>query len=351
MAFFGVTQEVIDSVKPIDGADRIEVAKLRGKDFQFVIGKGTFAPGDACLYIPIDALLPQPLAEKLGVAGKLAGKDKNRVKTVKLRGVLSQGIVAPCSIASGSDPAAITAELGVTKYDPPEVPCHGGTLARLPEGQGVYDLEGADRYTEILERMLDQDVWVTEKVEGQNFSVTIEPDGSVFVNQRCFTILPIEGAEHTLWKIAREKRVIEFAQWVQKDVRAKTLPPDRITVYGEAIGPGIQGNVYKLAKHAVKLFDIRVGAAWVGPEAFAELMSGFFRADAMDMGVPSLYVGPLRLWIGDKTLKQSSDGRSKLADVAREGIVIKPLVEQTVENFGRLVLKQRSPEYLAKSEF
>ena len=57
MSFFGVTVEVIDKVLPIEGADRIEVATLRDKDFQFIIAKGSFFPGDQCLYFPVDSLI------------------------------------------------------------------------------------------------------------------------------------------------------------------------------------------------------------------------------------------------------------------------------------------------------
>jgi RNA ligase (TIGR02306 family) len=348
MAFFGVTVEVIGSVAPIEGADRIEVATLRGKDFQFVIAKGSFAPGDRCLYVPVDALLPESVAQALGVAGKLAGRAKNRVKTVKLRGQISQGIVAsttlvPDDVLAGA-PSDLTAHLGITKYEAPEIVCADATLSDLPDGISVYDIEGADRYTEVAARLFDGDVLVTEKVEGSNFSVVARPDGGLLVNQRTKTILPREGAEHTFWKIARECRVLEFA------ASLTTRHPGRqVTVYGEAVGPGIQGNYYKLAKHSVRLFDIRVGLEWLPPRAFLDAVRVFY-GDADDPVAPVLHFGPLADWLGGRTIKAASDGRSRLADVAREGIVIRPAIEREASEVGRLILKQRSPEYLARTD-
>lgn len=348
MAFFGVTVEQIDRVSPIEGADRIEVATLRGKDFQFVIARGSFAPGDACLYVPIDSLLPQPLAQLLGVAGKLAGREQNRVKTVKLRGQISQGIVARTDVVPAEllaqGPAAITAHLGVTKHEPPEIVCADATLVELPDGVSVYDIEGADRYTEQAALLHEGDVLVTEKVEGSNFSVVVKPDGAVLVNQRTKSIVPRDGAEHTFWKVAREQRVIDFATAL-----SKKRPGAQVAVYGEALGPGVQGNLYKLRSHTVRLFDIRVGASWLSAEEFLAEVAAFYERPA-EVTVPVLHRGPLAAWLGGQTIKQASNGRSRLADVPREGIVIRPAVEREVSGFGRLVLKQRSPEYLSRTD-
>jgi RNA ligase (TIGR02306 family) len=348
MAFFGVTVEEIGSVSPITGADRIEVAQLRGKDFQFVIGKGAFAPGDRCLYFPVDSLLPATLAEALGVAGKLAGRDKNRVKTVKLRGQISQGIVAPTSLVPGEllaqGPEALTAHLGVSKYDPPEIVCNDATLVELPDGVSVYDIEGADRYTAQASLLHEGEVMVTEKVEGSNFSVLVRPDGTLMVNQRTKTIVPREGVEHTFWKIARERQVLDFARAL-----GLRYPGHSVLVYGEALGPGIQGNLYKLKGHEVRFFDIRVDGAWLSSQEVLDAIASFY-ARPDEVTAPVLHRGPLAGWLAGRTIKEASNGRSQLADVLREGVVIRPVTERQIPDFGRLLLKQRSPEYLAKTD-
>jgi RNA ligase (TIGR02306 family) len=350
MSFFGVTAEEIKQVGPIDGADRIEVASLAGMDYSFVVGKGQFKAGDKVLYFPVDSIIPIDVTRKMGLEGKLSGKNKDRVKTIKLRGQISQGIVAVLDLVPAhimeQGPEAITDCLGVKKYDPPEVPCHNAILKGLPDGVPVYDIESADRYVEVAARLMEQDVMVSEKVEGSNFSVLVTASGEVMVNQHNYTIIPKEGAEHTFWKVAQEQGIIDFA----KSVSSADSTKRDVVVYGEMLGPGIQKNIYKLVKHKVLLFDVMANRQWFDPEKFMFAVQGFF--GDLTAAVPILgdVGGPLSRWLGGKTIKEASNGKSCLADVLREGIVIKPMKEQTDPKLGRLFLKQRSPEYLAKEE-
>ena len=206
MAFFGVTVESIASLNPITGADRIERANLTGLAFEFVVPKGRHTVGERVLYFPVDSIIPLPVLEKMGLVGKLAGKDKNRLKTCRLRQQISQGLVAPVDLvpdAANKTSEQITVELGVTKYEPPAVLVKSANLLPLPVGLSVYDIEGADRYMDVLALLRPQVVTITEKVEGQNFSVMVDMDMQVFVNQRCFTIknLP-DHAPHFFWTVA-----------------------------------------------------------------------------------------------------------------------------------------------------
>jgi len=122
-----------------------------------------------------------------------------------------------------------------------------------------------------------------------------------------------------------------------------------VVVYGEMLGPGIQKNIYKFDKHKVLFFDIMVDRQWFDPEKFIFAVQGFF--GNLTSAVPILDVGgPLSRWLGGKTIKEAADGQSVLADVLREGIVIKPMKEQMAPTLGRLILKQRSSEYMAKEE-
>ena len=348
MAFFGVTIETIRDVRPIPGADKIELATLQGMDFQFVIAKGAFTSGDRYLYFPVDSLLPVALAEALGVAGRLAGADRNRVKTIRLRGQISQGIVAALDLVPAelreAGPEALTRHLGVTKFEAPEEIVTGAILRPLPDGASVYDIEGADRFVEMAEALMDLPGLITEKVEGSNFSVIVEGDGTTLVCQRSAVIVPAEGELHTFHKVAQRARIVDFARAL-----AAARPGSRIRVLGELFGPKVQGNHYRVADHRVALFDIRAGSDWIGAEEFLRLVGDFFG----DLGpvAPVLSHGAtLREFLAGRTLKEASTGRSLLADVLREGIVVRPLVERQMPGFGRLIVKQRSPEYLAKTE-
>ena len=202
MSFFGVTRERIGEIREHEGADRLQIAKLEGINFQFVIGKDSYKVGDEVLYFPIDSVLPLNTAKAVGLEGKLAGKNKDRVKTVRLRGEISQGVVAPLTILKNPEETnteLITQELGVTKYDPPPVPCKAGKLVPLPFGMSAYDIEGAERNMDVLEQLMDVPVVITEKLEGQNFSISWDgTTQSIHVNQRNYSIQPLEDKEHEL---------------------------------------------------------------------------------------------------------------------------------------------------------
>lgn len=171
MSTFRVAVETIDSISCHPQADRLEIASLRGMTFQFVVAKGSFLPGDAVIYFPLDATLPARVLDALGLTGKLGGEHRNVVGTARLRGFISQGIVAapadfiaagllrPAEYHHGVD---LTAALGVEKYVKPEVVVPGAILTDLPAVLSVFDIEGADRFAAIASRLMDIPVRVTE---------------------------------------------------------------------------------------------------------------------------------------------------------------------------------------------
>ena len=86
-----VSIQVIDDVAPIDGADNIMQARVMG--WTVVVKKGEFAPGDRCVFFEIDSVLPD------GPAWSEFMRPRGfRVRTAKLRGVLSQGLALPLAI-------------------------------------------------------------------------------------------------------------------------------------------------------------------------------------------------------------------------------------------------------------
>src|SRR5512139_805408 len=159
MSTFAVTTEAVEKVWEHPNADSLELAKLEGMDFQFVVPKGSIFPGEVCLYFPVDSLLPEYILEYLNLTGKLSGKDKNRVKTIKLRGEISQGIiVAQWELGlyptheTGMD---LTETLGVTKYESPEQLVKGARTSTLPPELHVYDIEGCERYPDVVKALMD----------------------------------------------------------------------------------------------------------------------------------------------------------------------------------------------------
>lgn len=345
MAFFGVTKEVIKTIEPIEGADRIQKATVEGLPFTFVVGKDIYKIGETILYFPIDSVIPEALAVKLGVAGKLAGKAKNRVKTVCLKKVYSQGVVGPLSAISGlavenPTPEVITEYLGVTKYEPPTILEKGANLRALPCNLTVYDIEGCERNKEIVELLRNQVCHITEKVEGSNFSVSFDGE-KVYVNQRRHTIELLEGAEkHTWWRVAEEQGLVDLAKGLFVK-HGKTS-----TIYGEMVGPGIQGNIYKIPKHTVFVFDIKIGEDFMDAVDYIE----FVTTNKVNVA-PTVSLGTFDLFLAGRTTVEASNGKSLIYDgTLREGVVIKPMRESRIDRFGRLIIKQRDPIYLAGND-
>lgn len=93
MAEFEVKVVKIDRIEDHPNADALELAVIGG--YRAIVKLGEFEAGDLAVYIPEAAIVPDWLLKRMGLEGKLAGKDKNRVKAIKLRGILSQGLVLP----------------------------------------------------------------------------------------------------------------------------------------------------------------------------------------------------------------------------------------------------------------
>src|ERR1035437_10100495 len=87
---FAVTVEDVKSVGLHPNADRLEIATVR--DWQVVVQKGAFKVGDVCVYFPIDSILSPDIEERIFGTDSKIKLNKSRVKTIKLRGAISQGL-------------------------------------------------------------------------------------------------------------------------------------------------------------------------------------------------------------------------------------------------------------------
>jgi RNA ligase (TIGR02306 family) len=319
----------VREIRPIPGADRIELAVVGA--YQSIIAKGSLKPQDDVVFIGEDALVTHDILMTLGLVGKLGGAEKNRVRTTKMRGVVSQGLVAPLSafgpICPILDDRPLAERLGITKYEPP-VGAHNRTSTRpeylkpLPSWVPFYDIENAQKFPEVIEDavLAGRSVIITEKLEGTNLALTWDPsDGREIVCQRGFENT---DKQSLYWRAAAAAK----SKW--------EIPPSLANgplFRGEIVGPGVQGNYYGLMDLAVYWFESRRGGnPW---------QSGLLPA------VPRVYAGPLGGFaknmeqLVEKSTFQSALAPSRLA----EGIVIRFV--DTGE-----VLKLRSPEYLARKK-
>ncbi len=380
MSTFKVEVRKIEKIWKHPNADKLDLACLEDLDYQFVTQKDLYIDGQLVVYFPIDSLLPEPLIERFGLTGKLSGSNKNRVKSIKLRGEISQGFVS--SVDNLKDIIGevnllddVTEKLGVEKYEAP-IGMAGGVngtsrVSTLPTSVPYYDIEGCERYKHIVEYLKDKNVVITEKLEGSNFACGFDDrlvddnkykeQGGKFVVSRRQTIIPILEEDgslnydnlHPFWKVAYKQNFFELCEKIKE--HCKSWVPDykiyQVVLRGEIIGPGIQGNIYKLETAEVRLFDIMINDGYICADDFLSLIEkGILDEDYV---APILWADrPLKDFLGEKSIKEISNNKSHLnLNTLREGIVIKPSIEENYDHFGRLVLKQRSPEYLAKTDF
>lgn len=350
MSTFRVALERLNTVGPHPNANRLETATLEGMTFQFVVPLGRFKPGDLVLYFPLDCVLPAEVIAVLGLTGKLGGSERNQIHTVCLRGFISQGIVEAVApfIKAGLLPARdyqlgedVTQALKVVKFEKPPNEVPDAILLDLPSELSEYDIEGADRHADVAALLLEQPVIVMEKLEGCNFGLYQAVGGPLQLLQKTNLIQEKPGSEHPYWATARRKG------WVDSVARLRQrFPGVSLTVTGEMIGPGCEGNYYQLPRLTGRMFDLRLNGQFLAKEqALLELANAGFTL------APEIFArGTLAQFLSGRTLREAAHGQSLLKPkLLREGIVIQPSTEQRHPALGRLILKQRDPVYLSKT--
>jgi RNA ligase (TIGR02306 family) len=172
---------------------------------------------------------------------------------VKLRNVISQGMVIDPSILLTPEQIntlsseEITQLLKVEKYEPPLNIIQAGILTDLPHGFSKYDIEGCERYHKVVDSLRNQEVLVSEKMEGTNFSVCKDHDGKIHVNQRDNSIVELDGVENWFWTVAKHYDLINKVSQM----------PNGSGVYAELCGPKVQKNIYNLKQLTLFVFDIK----------------------------------------------------------------------------------------------
>lgn len=323
-------------VEPHPNADRLELAQVGL--YRAVVPKGVYATGDYALYIPEQAVLPDPLIEELGLVGKLAGKASNRVKAVRLRGALSQGIVCRPKALESIGHLAVEDQdyaeaLDIVKWVP-EIPAHmSGTVLAAPDLIRWVDIENLKRYPDIFTS--GEPVVATEKIHGTCCLVTYHrASDQLYVSSKGFgdkSLALEQDATNLYWRVAEQyelaDKLANYAEW--EDVTA-------VALFGEVFGAGIQDLAYgKAAARNETLgfvaFDMAVvadtGKHWLSTLEFAGTMRAYGIPNA-----PVLYDGPFDL---DKLVAAAS-GNTVLGGGAhiREGVVIRPLMEQYSATLG-----------------
>ena len=239
------TVRKISELRPIEGADAIEAAVVGG--WVVVVKKGEFKAGDLAVYLEIDSWVPNTLAPFLSKGSEprmYNGVLGERLRTVKLRGQVSQGLLIPAmgTFPEGTD---MTEALGVQKYEAP-IPAQlaGDVEGPFPSFVPKTDQERIQNLTEEFKSWQATDMrWeITEKLDGSSMTVYFK-DGKFGVCSRNWALKETEG--NSLWAQARRYNL--------EDVLTRE---GNFAVQGELIGEGIQGNPYKIKGQDFYVYDV-----------------------------------------------------------------------------------------------
>lgn len=341
------TIQKISKLEPIEKADRIETASILG--WKCVVKKGDFKEGDSIVYFEIDAFLPiKPEYEFLreNCYKKFEdGREGFRIKTRRLRGQFSQGLVLSMDILpkanyeTGQD---VTELLGVVKYEPPMPKCLMGLAkGKFPSFIPKTDETRVQLLQDVINRHACEDCYITEKIDGSSVTYFIR-NGEFGVASRN---LELKEGPNAYWKWALENGVEQKL----RDLECN------IAIQGEIHGVGINGNPLKLSTIDVRFFNAFYidTCQYLSFDQFTETIAqlGF-------KTVPILET-KFKLINSIEELVKKAMGKSVITPtVWREGIVIRPIKEamdmgMSISGFGnngRLSFKVINPEYLLTSE-
>lgn len=246
------TIERIADVFPHPNAEKMDLAKING--WQVCVKKNEFKVNDLCIYITVDTILEDcPQYEFL--------RNKHfRIKTIKLRGQLSQGIAFPISLLKSfghdivplDDPIEGTDVSDLVKAKHYEKPVPAALAGQVKGYRPSYikktDEDNIKSNPGILKELYDKPYVITIKVDGSS--------GTFYIKDNIFGVcsrnLELKYDEkNAYWQIANKYNI--------EDKLKKYFPNINIALQGEVYGPGIQGNllgVNEISFAAFNLFDI-----------------------------------------------------------------------------------------------
>jgi len=381
MSSFEVLIERVAKVEQHPNADRLDLVQIRGyKCISAKKSDGTprYTEGDLVVYIPEDSIVPEEMLrcgfwDETQDKGILAGTNGDRVKAIKLRGALSQGILYSVNPYEGYDEGAhyvlserfpdeefpvgrnVAELLGITKFIP-EIPAELlGDVTYIGSNVLKFDVENIKKYPDV---MVGHDVVMEEKLHGicvifgyvpgldnpdlfdvngkHDFFVTskgLGAQGMVFTNSQ-------DNIDSSVYVKAFIDNQIAFKLMEF----SKDNADSPVYLVGEIYGKGVQDLAYGLEDKKLSIFGAFVGTPqegmWLDPENKYALL------EALQIpGTPLLYKGEF----SQEKLDEFTNGKSALdGKTIREGVVVTPLIGFDDMSIGRAILKSVSEAYLLR---
>jgi RNA ligase (TIGR02306 family) len=279
----------INEIRPIEGADKIELAVVGG--WNCIAQKGEQKVGDVVIIATTDAVIPEKLSDEIGITNYL--RKGGRVRTVKLRGVYSECLIIPnkflygrttlgdWDLKDGSDCMHI---FGIVKFEPPVkmVQLAGGKKIRYQDNPNFHVYYKFPNLKNVPEMFTEDDtVEITRKIHGTNarYGIVKKLKLSAWISIKKFFGFGNKWDEYefvvgshnvekgsdsngfydtNVWYEIEKKYDIKKKLWDYVKLWDDVEIGDGITLYGEIYGAGIQkGYDYGLKEIEFVGFDVK----------------------------------------------------------------------------------------------
>lgn len=355
----------INEIKPIPGADNIELAVIQG--WNCIVKKDSYQVDQLIAVATTDAVIPQGLSDAMNVTNYL--RKGGRVKTVKLRGVYSECLVIPdefLPVGYNYEGKDLMESLGIFKYEPPvvQIQLSSGRKVRYHQNPNFQVYYKFPNLKNVAGMFTEEDtVEITRKLHGTNTRYGIVKKSKLsfwdkvkkffFRNNEFIDYEFVYGSHNVekgsdsqgfydtdVWRTIAEKYQIKERLWEYfKNNKHHWDITEGIVIYGEIYGPGIQKNFdYGLKEIEYAGFDVAVNGKYL-PQNWA------YAIQKVGLGlnyVPVLYEGQWAQEIQDSFVFNNFIEGTK---VPHEGIVIK-----SYHGDRHKVAKVINPDYLIYGE-
>jgi RNA ligase (TIGR02306 family) len=358
---------VIGEIRPIEGADNIELAMVGG--WQAITKKGEYGVGDKVVVATTDAVIPVELSDLMGVTNYL--RKGQRVRTVKLRKVYSECLLipfkylAPRSLENNVNEGHDMMELlGITKYEPPVKMVEmsvGGRKVKYHQNPNFHVYHKFPNLKNVPELFTEEDrVSITRKLHGTNarYGIVRKKRLSIldrikkFFGNKWVEFEYVYGSHNVekgsdsqgfystdVWRTIADEYKIKEKLW--EYVKEYFIPQhlgSGVVIYGEIYGHGIQKNYdYGLQEIKFAGFDVEIDGTY---QSFFNERSIL---DTLDLPkVELLYSG---LWDKGTQDRFVFNNFIEGTKVPHEGIVVKCLSGDRHK-----VAKVINPDYLIYGE-
>lgn len=356
----------INEVRAIEGADNIELVIAGG--WNAITKKGEFKEGDLTLIATTDAVIPEKLSEKMGVANYL--RKGTRVRTVKLRGVYSECLIIPTSYIPGygdmyHEGKDMMGKMGITKYEPPikQIQLASGRKIKWRDNQNFHIYYKFPNLKNVAGMFTEEDeVQITRKMHGTNarFGIVKKSKLTFWDKVRKFLRIADEWIDYEyiygshncekgsdsqgfystdVWRTIAERDGIKEKLWrLVKELGAYSIG-EGIILYGEIYGAGIQSNYdYGLNNIEIVFFDIKENGKYLPVDETFYKICGDFDFNHVKV----LYQGEWNQEVQDEYTFNNFITGTK---TPHEGIVIKHISGERNK-----IAKVINPDYLIYGE-